>query len=99
MFSFSRFKIAGHSMEPLFKAGDRVIINRLAYIFTKPRVGDIVAVRNPKERNKILLKKIKNEQPKNQYFVVGINPVDSHDSRTFGSVGKDLILGKVWFRY
>jgi nickel-type superoxide dismutase maturation protease len=96
---FSRFKVVGHSMKPLFKAGDFVVINRLSYLFSQPKPGDIVAVRHPKERNKILLKKIKREYPKKGYFVVGINQSDSHDSRAFGLVGKDLIFGKVCFSY
>ena len=86
-------------MEPLFKAGDFVVINRLSYLFSQPKPGDIVALRHLKERNKILLKKIKREYPKKGYFVVGINQANSYDSRTFGPVGKDLILGKLWFRY
>ena len=86
-------------MEPLFKAGDRVVINRLAYLFSQPKPGDIVAVKHPKERNKILLKKIKKYAPNNTYFVVGENKSDSEDSRFFGKVGKNLIFGKVLFRY
>ena len=86
-------------MEPLFKAGDFVVINRLSYLFSQPKPGDIVAVRNPKERDKILLKKIETGISENQYFVVGINQSDSHDSRAFGPVGKDLIFGKVCFSY
>jgi len=86
-------------MEPLFKAGDRVVINRLAYLFSKPKPGDLVAIEHPKERNKILLKKIKKIISEDQYFVVGTNPSDSCDSRSFGLVGKELIIGKVWFSY
>jgi signal peptidase I len=34
-----------------------------------------------------------------EYFVMGDNRSDSEDSRVFGPVGRDLILGLVWFRY
>jgi signal peptidase I len=34
-----------------------------------------------------------------EYFVMGDNRSDSEDSRIFGPVGKELILGRVWFRY
>jgi signal peptidase I len=34
-----------------------------------------------------------------EYFVMGDNRSDSQDSRVFGPVRRDLILGRVWFRY
>ena len=33
-----------------------------------------------------------------EYFVLGDNPVDSRDSRAFGPVPGDRIIGRVWFR-
>lgn len=33
-----------------------------------------------------------------EYFVLGDNPVDSRDSRAFGPVPGDHIIGRVWFR-
>ena len=33
-----------------------------------------------------------------EYFVLGDNRSDSHDSRAFGPVDQRLILGRVWFR-
>lgn len=34
----------------------------------------------------------------NQYFVLGDNRTNSHDSRRFGAIGKERIIGKAWFR-
>lgn len=34
-----------------------------------------------------------------EYFVMGDNRNDSEDSRVFGPINKDLIIGRVWFRY
>ena len=85
-------------MEPTFKDGDRVIINRLAYLFAQPKPSDIVALKHPNKRNKILLKKIKKVFSGDQFFVVGENKSDSEDSRSFGKINKSLIIGKFWFR-
>ena len=34
-----------------------------------------------------------------EYFVMGDNRPHSQDSRAFGPIGKDLILGRAWLRY
>ena len=34
----------------------------------------------------------------NEYFLLGDNRADSNDSRAFGPVPTDFIIGKVWFR-
>ena len=34
-----------------------------------------------------------------EYFVLGDRREDSQDSRSFGPVHRDLILGRVWLRY
>lgn len=34
-----------------------------------------------------------------EFFVMGDNRNDSEDSRIFGPVNRDLIVGSVWFRY
>ena len=37
--------------------------------------------------------------PKTGYFVLGDNSTDSYDSRYWGSVPKENVLGRVWFCY
>jgi signal peptidase I len=37
--------------------------------------------------------------PEASYFVMGDNRPDSQDSRAFGPIGEDLILGRAWLRY
>jgi signal peptidase I len=34
-----------------------------------------------------------------EYFVMGDNRTSSQDSRAFGPIGEDLILGRAWLRY
>jgi len=37
--------------------------------------------------------------PPDTYFVMGDNRPDSQDSRVFGAVSRDLIVGRAWLRY
>ena len=99
MAPFKRFVIKGHSMTPLFKGGDRVIINSFAYLFSKPKLGDIVAFQAENQRGRILLKKIDKRLPNSQYFLVGINKTDSLDSHQFGAIKREQILGKYLVTY
>ncbi len=95
---FDRYVVEGESMAPSLSPGERVFVNRAAYWFSKPRAGDLVVLRDPREPKRLLLKRI-DEAHGNSFEVVGDNPTASTDSRTFGPVPRDLILGKVWFRY
>lgn len=90
MFPLMRFKIADRSMEPSFKEGDYVIVNKL---FTKLRKGDVVVIRHPVTKT-FLLKRI-SKSSENKYFVMGDNKEESRDSRHFGTIGKNLIVGKL----
>lgn len=77
-------------MQPTIKDGTAVLVNRLAYFFKKPKVGDIVVLK----RQKYIIKRIAAIK-KEQVFVIGDNKKESNDSRHFGWIGKDNILGKV----
>ena len=87
------YKVKDKSMQPNFKEGDFIIVNRLAYIFKKPSIGDVVVVNRS---NKIILKRITSVSNE-KYFVVGDNKIASKDSRSFGTIDKDSIIGKVMF--
>lgn len=80
-------------MQPTFSPGDKVLVNRFVYWFKKPEVGDIVAVKDPRD-GKVLIKRITKIQ-NNRYFVTGDNSGHSTDSRVFGTIGRREIIGKV----
>ncbi len=40
--AFSVMKVQGESMEPSMKQGEMIVINKLAYFFEEPKVGDAV---------------------------------------------------------
>lgn len=74
-------------MEPTFKNGNVVLVSSFPYIFSKPKIGDIVAF---KKENKVLIKRISKIKD-NEYFLSGDNSKDSID----GWTDKSKIKGKV----
>jgi nickel-type superoxide dismutase maturation protease len=89
----ARFKINGHSMEPTLKENQIVLASTLPYSFSKPKIGDIIALKDPRDE-KILIKRITKIENKT-YFVMGDNMSDSTDSRQFGMIKRDQIIGKI----
>lgn len=87
------FKVVGHSMEPKIKYGDTILVSNIFYLFKKPTIGDIVAL---KEKDKIFIKRI-TKVIKEKYFLEGDNKKDSLDSNQFGLFSRQQILGKVFF--
>ena len=90
-----RFKVKGRSMLPTISSGTTVLISSLPYFFTSPKINDIVLVEDPRTKRP-LLKRITNVSP-SEYFVTGDNMEQSTDSRHFGAVARQHILGKVIF--
>jgi nickel-type superoxide dismutase maturation protease len=99
LFPFARYRVEGESMAPALSPGERVFVNRAVYWFSRPRPGDRVVVRDPRQPDRLLLKRIDRPDGSGGWLVLGDNPHASTDSRQFGPVGRELILGKVWFRY
>jgi signal peptidase I len=51
-------KVQGSSMEPTLSDGDRLVVNKLAYRFRDPQVGDIVMLYYPLDPDKTFVKRI-----------------------------------------
>ena len=82
-------------MSPTFKAGQHVLAWRKA--FTRNfSVGDVVVLTHPQEPEREIIKRIKAISEDKMYFVEGDNAQKSQDSRSFGFVPQDIILGKVF---
>mgnify|MGYP001573423920 CR=1 FL=1 len=83
-------------MEPLCKEGDFVLLDRLSYLMFRPRVGDIVVLFHPQEDRRILKYVVKEKVAERGllYWVEGLNKEGSSDSRSFGWVPREAILGK-----
>lgn len=85
------YVISGDSMSPTLNEGDAVLIKPNA----KPRVGDIILARHPYKTSVKIVKRVSEILPDGALILIGDNPVESTDSRSFGSISRDHIIGRV----
>jgi signal peptidase I len=83
--------IQGHSMEPLFKTKDLVLVSSLPYLFKSPEVSDIVAFIL---KDKIMIKRIVKIEG-SKIYVEGDN---RKDSLKVGKIVRKQILGKIIYK-
>jgi len=88
------FKVREQSMEPWARQGDFVLVDRMSYLFFKPKVGHVVVVRHPQNPSLLLLKRIVKAE-KDRYWIEGDCTSKSTDSRHFGWLKRDFLVGKV----
>lgn len=90
-----RVSVTGESMLPTLQPGDRVLALRAGRLL----VGDIVACVDPRDPGRILVKRVAAVATGGGYVVLGDNTDTSTDSRHFGPISSDLIIGRLIFRY
>lgn len=89
-------EVTGTSMSPTLHPGDRLVaVARRRY-----RPGDVVVARDPRgdEDGRRLVKRVAGVGPAG-LELRGDDPEASTDSRHFGPVDPDLVVGKVVYRY
>jgi nickel-type superoxide dismutase maturation protease len=89
-----RVVVRGPSMEPTLAPGDRLLVLRVKRV----RAGDVVAVRDPGDRRRLLVKRVGAVIP-GAVVLRGDNPGASTDSRVFGPVPEHAVVGRVVRRY
>jgi nickel-type superoxide dismutase maturation protease len=95
----ARYEVAGESMTPGLAAGERVLVNRAAYWLRAPQPGDVVVVRDPRAPQRLLIKRIDSVAGDDAWSIRGDNAPASTDSRSFGPVPRELLVGKVVSHY
>ncbi len=89
---YHRFIVSGNSMSPLLHDGDVVYTKKSAEI----EVSEIVVVQHP-FRKKYIIKQVTAIHG-DMLKLSGLNPEESEDSRTFGYIPKNDILGVVMMK-
>jgi len=96
------FTVHGRSMEPTLRSGDRVLVDLRAYRHDPPLVGDLVLVRVP--HGPTVVKRVAglpeaSDGAGRRVWVLGDNPSESLDSRAFGAIPADRVVGRAVLRY
>ena len=94
-----RFRVTGNSMQPLLQPGEEVVINPDAYKKALPQVNDVVVAIHPSKESLEIVKRISSISEDGKFFLLGDNLDCSTDSRSFGTVSLENIVGKVTSRF
>lgn len=130
----ARIRIESVSMQTTLNPGDFVLVNKMAFLFNNPSLGDVVVFDPPFESTEPYIKRVigtpgdavrivdgkvyVNDQliiesyiqqnssssgswsiPNGSIFVMGDNRGNSSDSRSWGMVPIDNLIGKALFAY
>ena len=92
--SFGVAVVVGVSMVPTLRPGDRVLV----WYGARVRPGNLVIARRPDRPNLVMVKRAVRRES-GGWWLLGDNPYGSDDSRKFGVVPDESVLGRVLLRY
>ena len=82
-------------MEPVFKSGDTLWIDRWAFRRQAPFVVDVVVAHHPFSSDQRLVKRVSRVLASGQLELLGDSPEASTDSRGLGLFSPERIVGRV----
>ncbi len=101
------FIVQGSSMVPSFENGDYLIIDEITFQFRQPEKGEVIVFRYPQNPSQFFIKRVaglpgetinNTTLTSEEYYVLGDNTFASSDSRYWGPVKKNLIIGRAILR-
>ena len=104
-------RVYGHSMSPLLNPGEVVVVSEGAYASRLPHRGEVVAARPASLGGRAFVKRVVGlpherltvdgrewQLGEEQFFLLGDQTADSVDSRIFGPVTREELIGPVRMR-
>ena len=85
-------------MQPTLLPGDMVLVDTRAYIVSMPQVGDIVLARHPYQKDVSIIKRVADIIPEGRLVLHSDNPHVGSDSRQFGTIHQQRLIGRVTCR-
>jgi signal peptidase I len=86
-------KVSGSSLLPAHQDGDFVLVSKIPYLFGPIRPGDVIVFRH--KTYGTMIKRVASVAPnQDEIHVVGTQN-HSVDSREFGAISKEAVVGKV----
>lgn len=90
----TRVEVVGDSMLPTLIPGDRLLV-----VARRPGRGDLVALPDPRDPARLLIKRAVEVSASGGVVLRGDNPGASTDSRDFGPVPASSVAGVAVYRY
>ncbi|MFJ1596803.1 nickel-type superoxide dismutase maturation protease [Streptomyces sp. NPDC088261] len=87
-------EVTGPSMYPTLRHGDQLLVHYRAPV----KAGDVAVLKHPLQQDLLIVKRLV-ERRDDGWWVLGDNPGAEGDSRVFGAVPEELLLGRVRARY
>ncbi len=94
MLGFTAIAIAGPSMEPTLRSGQWWLVRRT----TRVRPGQLIVFWHPTRADLLTVKRVAHRQA-GGWWVLGDNADSSDDSRGFGLVDPQRVVGRLVLRY
>ena len=94
-----RFKVVGRSMLPLLQPEEEILIDPYAYQKQKPQINDVILTNHPGDTQLKIVKRVAGVAVDGSYFLIGDNPTASTDSRHWGRIDRQKIIGRVTNRF
>jgi len=105
-YAFEAFYVPSPSMEPTLQPGDRILVNKMCA--GEIDRDDLVVFRSPEKPGQFWIKRVRGLPgdvidgeaiPAGRVYLLGDNAANSRDSRHFGTVSRDAIVGVAEYVY
>lgn len=88
-------RVAGASMVPAYYDGDLLLVRYGAGAVARLRAGAVVLARDPRQPDLVIVKRAVRREEAGAWWLLADNEFALGDSRQFGAVPPELILGRV----